>query len=285
MLAEGRALWWPIAGRVRPQRALQRADPGSRSPPSAACSTRTRCGAGPSAASPLKLWVNWDADGDDIANPSGEWVKIRNLDPGQPRAARRLVPARLRAAALHVPGGRRDPARRDDHGRRRRATATASTSSPGACAIPCSRTRANDARAMGDGAYLFDPLGNIRATMVYPCRVACTDPLQGALGIARRPRGPARARRRHEPQRGPARPRRLRAQERAAELPLRAGLRDPAGRDAADPDDRAARGRRAARPKAWGFAKPILRNAGDVVALKTYTDITLACTAWGDRSC
>jgi hypothetical protein len=37
--------------------------------------------------------------------------------------------------------------------------------------------------------------------------------------------------------------------------------------------------------KHWGFAKPILRNGGDVVRLSTYSDITLACTAWGDRSC
>ena len=37
--------------------------------------------------------------------------------------------------------------------------------------------------------------------------------------------------------------------------------------------------------KRWGFAKPILRDAGDRAALLTYTDITIACTAWGDRSC
>ena len=37
--------------------------------------------------------------------------------------------------------------------------------------------------------------------------------------------------------------------------------------------------------KRWGFAKPILRDAGDVVKLSSYTDITLACTAWGDKSC
>ena len=37
--------------------------------------------------------------------------------------------------------------------------------------------------------------------------------------------------------------------------------------------------------KRWGFARTILRNAGDVVELRTYTDIRLACTAWGDRSC
>ena len=36
--------------------------------------------------------------------------------------------------------------------------------------------------------------------------------------------------------------------------------------------------------KRWGFAKPILRDAGDVVALLSYTDVTIACTAWGDQS-
>jgi micrococcal nuclease len=31
----------------------------------------------------------------------------------------------------------------------------------------------DDERALGDGAYLFDPQGDIRAWMTYPCRVAC----------------------------------------------------------------------------------------------------------------
>ena len=43
---------------------------------------------------------------------------------------------------------------------------------------------------MGDGAYLFDPQGDLRASMTYPCRIACTDPYQGAVerdGQAARP--------------------------------------------------------------------------------------------------
>ena len=35
----------------------------------------------------------------------------------------------------------------------------------------------------------------------------------------------------------------------------------------------------------WGFAKPILRDDGDLARLATYTDITIACTAWGDAGC
>ena len=94
-------------GRSPRRTATTAAAPRRRSPRAAACSTPPRAAPGPSAASPLKLWVNWDADGNDTANPSGEWVRIRNLDPVNPVAARRLVPARLRAcAATRSPAAR-----------------------------------------------------------------------------------------------------------------------------------------------------------------------------------
>jgi micrococcal nuclease len=31
-----------------------------------------------------------------------------------------------------------------------------------------------DALAIGDGGYLFDPRGDLRAWMIYPCVLACT---------------------------------------------------------------------------------------------------------------
>ena len=37
--------------------------------------------------------------------------------------------------------------------------------------------------AFGDGAYLFDPQGDIRAWMIYPCRIGCADPNQGQVSI------------------------------------------------------------------------------------------------------
>src|SRR5829696_2113242 len=40
----------------------------------------------------------------------------------------------------------------------------------------------------GDGAYLFDPDGDLRASMAYPCVVACADPNQGALALDADPR-------------------------------------------------------------------------------------------------
>jgi micrococcal nuclease len=37
------------------------------------------CGEGPSQDAALKIWVNWDADGDDQLNPNGEYVVVENL--------------------------------------------------------------------------------------------------------------------------------------------------------------------------------------------------------------
>ena len=41
---------------------------------------------------------------------------------------------------------------------------------------------------IGDGAYLFDPLGNIRASMIYPCKVACSNPAQGSVAMSAQPK-------------------------------------------------------------------------------------------------
>jgi hypothetical protein len=37
--------------------------------------------------------------------------------------------------------------------------------------------------------------------------------------------------------------------------------------------------------KHWGMTGQILTNTGGAVSVVTYTDITLACTAWGSKSC
>jgi endonuclease YncB( thermonuclease family) len=282
MLGEGLALWWPTWAESAPNRyysgrtqAAIAAGRGLFDP--------AACGAGPSAASPLKLWVNWDADGNDTANPSGEWVRIRNLDPVNPVALGGwyLRDSGLRRytfpdGAVIQPGATIEvDVGRDGDG---------VTTFAWGLRDPVFENATDNEDAMGDGAYLFDTLGNIRASMVYPCRSLCSDPLQGAVGIAADPKG---------------------RRENVVVTNLTAGAIDldgyvlksapqsyhfgpgsviPAGgamrirtTGEADEDEPLER--------SWGFAKPILRNAGDVAELKTYTDITLACTSWGDRSC
>src|SRR4051812_48655595 len=41
------------------------------------------CAPGPNEGQPIKLWANWDGDGNDgyLFGPNSEWVRIKNLDP------------------------------------------------------------------------------------------------------------------------------------------------------------------------------------------------------------
>jgi endonuclease YncB( thermonuclease family) len=282
MIAEGLALWWPSRaewaqnlyystlsqGAIAAQRGVF--DPDA-------------CGVGPGAGSPLKLWVNWDADGDDTISPAGEWVKIRNLDPVN------AVPL----GGWHV---------RDSGLRRFTFPPSASIPPSGTVTVgvgpdgddqtifgwgvdrPVFDNVTAGERAIGDGAYLFDTLGNVRATMLYPCRGTCTDPIQGAVTVSAQP-----TRRRefitlNNLTAGPIdlegytlkSPPYSYALDSGAVLAPGGSLRIDVG--GAPEDDTTLE-------RHWGIAKPILRNGGDVVRLSTYTDITIACTAWGDRSC
>ncbi len=282
LVREGLALWWPTWSEsasnatysVLAQQA-RAAGVGLYDPDA--------CGVGPSAVSPLKLWVNWDADGRDTSNPSGEWVKVRNLDPVNP------VP--LGGWYLR------------DSGLRRFTFPASAVVAPGATVMvdvgeesdgvsvfawglraPVFANVTSDEDAMGDGAYLFDPLGNIRASMIYPCRFACTDPLAGAVAIGADPDGQRESVTVTNVSAGPIDLDGYVLKSAPQSYHFEPGSVIPPGgslviRVLGDPSQDTATVKR------WGFARTILRNAGDVVELRSYTDIRLACTAWGDRSC
>jgi len=141
----------------------------------------TYCGLGPSDASPLKVTVNgnvrflWD-----------EWVRIRNLDPVN---AVNLGGWAVRDSALNryvfpewatlPPGewltvyvGEGTDTWTEFFWNRRKQL--------------FDNTGRN---GNGDGAFLGDPQGDLRAWMTYPCAYACTDPYQGALKVTAKPRG------------------------------------------------------------------------------------------------
>ena len=133
-----------------------------------------KCGVGPNQTEPLKVTVNWDAEGNDAANVNGEWIDIQNLG---------TVPVQLGGWWL------RDAAYRGykAHG----YVIPAGTSvEPGATLrIHVGRGTnsadrlywglgenifanvTNNSQAMGDGAWLFDPQGDMRAWDMYPCRI------------------------------------------------------------------------------------------------------------------
>ena len=215
------------------------------------------CGAGPDQDLPISVTVNWDADGNDAQDLNGEWIDIHNGGGRDLRLGGWWVrDSWLRYGQDHVPGYRLPDATVVPAGRTLRVRV--------GCGAAgdleqhwCLRESAfenvtSGFGTMGDGAYLFDPQGDLRASQTYPCVVACSDPLAGRVRLDVQPRR-GRVDLDHERQRLPGRPRRPpgQAAQRRQAGPVRVRLsvpprhRAPAGRDAADRPGRLAVGRHA----------------------------------------
>jgi micrococcal nuclease len=126
------------------------------------------CGAGPAASADLRLRIRYDAKGNDRANPNGEWFRVINRSTfavglrgwwvrdsshrqfSFPRSA--VVPARGRVTVRVGPG--------PNHAR------SFHWNQP----LPVFENPTRNRRALGDGGYLFDRRGNLRASMIYPHR-------------------------------------------------------------------------------------------------------------------
>jgi hypothetical protein len=152
----------------------------------------TSCRYGPDQDIPIALSVNWDADGNDGgdhgAHLNGEWVEIRNLGSrnlplggwwlrdsgliyGAPRKPGYVFPAGTVVPAggslrVHVGCGVNDLA--NAYWCRHSSVFENASYAP---------------RNIGDGGYLFDPDGDLRAASMYPCVLDCTDPLQGKVRL------------------------------------------------------------------------------------------------------
>ena len=170
LLREGYGLWdpnhkeWPWNKHYSLQAQLAARD-GSRIWDTAACRS------GPRQSSPLSLKVKWDANGSDGTNVNGEFIRIKNGDPVH---AVGLTGWWVRDSALRrytfghgavIPAGGSIQVR-VGHGRNGRGTFHWGLGDP-------IFENAKRRRGIGDGAYLFDPHGDLRAWRMYPCRVGC----------------------------------------------------------------------------------------------------------------
>jgi len=127
------------------------------------------CGSGPSAGAPVSLSVNWDAPGDDAKNVNGEYVTIQNLDPAR---SVRLNGWWVRDSALRrfdFPSDSQIAPSGSVVVYVGRGTNTATTLYWGLKRPAFENVRPD--RGIGDGAYLFDPQGDLRAWMIYPCHL------------------------------------------------------------------------------------------------------------------
>ena len=119
------------------------------------------CGSGPAQAAKLSMNVDWDKELMTITNHSAGPVSLAGWWVRDSASRRYTFPsgAVVRAGqAIYVHVGK--------------GTATATHrywGLPG----PAFANPTFDSRAMGDGGYLFDPRGDLRAHDLYPCVVAC----------------------------------------------------------------------------------------------------------------
>ena len=255
----------------------------------------TFCGAGPSPEAELKVSVHWDADGTDGADLNGEWVDIRNPGPTDvPLAGWWLRDSWLIYNARHVPGYEFPadavvPA----HGSLRLYVGCG-TNTPQRqywCQDSAVFENADFRRNSGDGGYLFDPQGDLRASSIYPCVVSCQDPLIGAVALTVRPNTPESI---------------TVANVSAATVDLSgylvklhlggAGDKFIFGHPIADgsvlaPGERLTLWMQDA-PDGDGplvrslrRAAHVLADGGNKVTLRTATDVEIACAAWGHSRC
>jgi endonuclease YncB( thermonuclease family) len=252
------------------------------------------CRPGPDQDVPIGLSANWDADGNDQQNLDGEWIEVRNGG----------------ARPLPLGGWRvRDSWQRDTRGAAIGYALPAGTVVPAGGAVRvhvgcgadggsslfwCLRESAFEnvtggPRNMGDGAYLLDPDGDLRAAMLYPCLTGCADPLRGSVRLDVQPRrdeaiditnvGGAAIDLSGHTVKLHARGRR---NAYVFGYPFGAGSVLAPGetlsvRPDSGPDSRLVRH--------LGRGPHVFSDGGGVVSLRTLTDIVTACTAWGSERC
>ncbi len=241
------------------------------------------CGSGPDQNVSLKLIVHWDADSNDATNINDEWVSIQNTDPTQ---SINLSKWWVRDSSLSFyvlpahttlsPGQRVNI--RVGKGTNTTVNKYWGLSEP---------TFDNG----GDGAYLFDPDGDLREWMMYPCLTYCTDPEIGNLSITKVSYDPAGSDADHV--NGEyvkiknvsdhdilMRPYIVRS------WPYTYAFGPKTWIDAGDTLTlKVGKGSDSGSTRYWGKKAPIFNNSGDVVEIVTYDDIRLTCKAYGNKSC
>ncbi len=167
LVAEGRALWLPNGVEYAWNRSYKQLSEQAAARRQGLFDSDA-CGPGPAADIQPELELRWDARGNDGINVNGEWVKIRNPSPraldlagwrlGDSSARRFTFPS---AAVLPPDGDVTLHVGRGVH-----EGNAFYWGLPG----PAFENASGGRRAMGDGAYLFDPRGNLRAWVIYSGR-------------------------------------------------------------------------------------------------------------------
>ena len=134
------------------------------------------CGSGPYQSAALRLAVKWDAYGNDYSNVNGEWIRIANDSSyAVPIGGWWVRDSAYRGTLAHgyvFPSTAKIPARSSIVVYVGKGTRT-STKFYWGNSEPIFENVTGSPKYIGDGGYLFDPQGDMRAWQQYPCRYAC----------------------------------------------------------------------------------------------------------------
>ena len=134
------------------------------------------CGSGPYQAAALRLAVQWDAAGNDATNVNGEWFRIANDSSyAVPIGGWWVRDSAYRgtlARGYTFPSWAKIPARGSVTVHVGKGTSSGTRFYMGESA-PIFENTTSSPTYIGDGGYLFDPQGDLRAWRMYPCRYAC----------------------------------------------------------------------------------------------------------------
>jgi micrococcal nuclease len=155
---------------------------------------RTHCGSGPDQTAQLRVLVKWDADGSDGDNVNGEWAMIRNDGATDVSLSgwwlRDSFYRGYKARGYVFPKGTVVPA--GSSIKLHAGCGTNTATNYYFCPVGGGAIWDNAGGApinAGDGGYLFDPDGDLRAWMTYSCYVRCADPLDGKIQLRASPKG------------------------------------------------------------------------------------------------
>ncbi|MCP3974002.1 MAG: hypothetical protein GY720_05860 [bacterium] len=137
------------------------------------------CGNGPRQNVPLRMIINWDADGVDGGPETlnGEWFRVFNDDSRKLNVGGWTIREAATRGRFELPAGTQIPAEGY-------LTVYVGSGTNSASKVYLGLDRALFNNEIGDAGFLVDPDGDIRVHFSYPCVAECSDELQGAMDIS-----------------------------------------------------------------------------------------------------
>lgn len=236
----------------------------------------------------LDMYVHWNAEGFDSQNVNDEWVHLRNRsDTAISLKGWWLRDSDTRPPDGHgyeFPSGASIPARGSIKLHIGKGTNGGGHYYFGQDNAIFDNIEYNALHTgIGDGAYLFDPQGDLRKWQMYPCVVTCTNRLKGKIKVTAKWETP----------------------EHIKVKNISSSNVDLAGhRIAAEPKSYpftrrtiikpgetlklfVSKGKNTRLRKYWGMSAgdQMLNNGGDVVSVRTFDEIVAGCYRWGSGRC